>query len=117
MKCPKCGHEIEHDSEDNEESTFSKIMIMLICVAIVVFLTCAVMNSINHEPDNIYFSGGIHTIGSHDSNVVLFQEEGVYYMIIPTDPGNLTGNYTRFIGNSTGYNTYYWNDTGWIYKE
>jgi len=115
MKCPKCGYEsTEPDTEENEKSSIN-MLIVLALVAIALALA-GTANYLDTKDDKISYSGGGHMVGgTSDDDIVVFFSDDVWHMIIPdTEPYvDVTTNTTE---NSTTYNTYYWNDTGWVLK-
>ena len=118
MKCPKCGYESTEPKPENEkEPLINKLISITIFVAIVFLLISLFVVAVSHLsyiPDEISYNSKIYDgspiVGSYNSNILFFQEDEVWYMIIT----EITENGT--VNNSLPYHTYYWNGTRWVLK-
>lgn len=98
------------DEKHNESySLISTVFCCLVCF-VLAFSLLYLGDILDDKPDKIIYGGGGHSMGSSDSEIVLYQDENGWNMIIPDNYGEPDVNYTL-------YHSYHWNGTTWVFEE
>ena len=100
------------DAEDNKDEKhngiYSIISTIFWCsVCFVLAFSLVYLGAIlSDNPDKISYGGGGSFMGSSDSEIIFFQSDDGWFMIIPD-------NYDEPDMNYTNYYTYHWNGSAW----
>ena len=92
-----------------ETSVLFIIACIILCVLIGISMVWAGV-LLDDKADRISYGGNGHFTTSSDSEIIFYQCDGGWFMIIPDNYGEPDMNYTCYF-------TYYWNGTAWIFEE
>ena len=111
-----CTLEKDNNVKDNENEKYAGIYSLIstvfwCSVCFVLAFSLVYLGAIlSDNPDKISYGGGGSFMGSSDSEIIFFQSDDGWVMIIPDNYGEPDMNYTA-------YYTYYWNGIAWILEE
>ena len=88
-----------------ETSTLFVFVCIILCIVIGISMVWAGV-LLDDTPDKISYGGGGHIAGSSDSDIVIYQDEDGWVMIIPD-------NYSEPDINYSTYYSYRWNGSAW----
>lgn len=93
-----------------ETSTLFVFVCIILCVVIGISMVWAGV-LLDDKPDRISYGGNGHFTTSSNGEIIFYQDDDGWVMIIPD-------NYNEpDMNNTTYYYTYHWNGTAWIFEE
>ena len=98
----------EENKDEKHNGIYSIISTVFWCsVCFVLAFSLVYLGAIlSDNPDKISYGGGGSFMGSSDSEIIFFQSDDGWFMIIPD-------NYDEPDMNYTNYYTYHWNGSAW----